>query len=227
MLGTPEGVYRFTVARANGGPLTVEAKPLAPHAEVTRMRVDGRRAAGRGHGRGGGRSRRDLVARRRGDGEEVVVPAQLEGGRFAASLDLAALALPGGQPDVWNLRLVANRRAYRLGTHLDGIPNRGEATEFPAVQVGGRRLQAVLHGREQRLRALRGRRARRAGAGRRPTRRSSRGSPAACSGRPRSSCTGSRSGSPACGAAAARPTAPTSASSCCTRGGWAAPCGRR
>ncbi len=83
----------------------------------------------------------ELVASRRGEGDEVVVPAQLERGRFAARLDLAELALPGGQPDVWNLRLVADRRAYRLGTHLDGIPNRGEATEFPAVQVGGRRLR--------------------------------------------------------------------------------------
>jgi len=79
----------------------------------------------------------DLSARRGGDGDEVVVPAQLDGGRFAASLDLARLAPPGD----WSLRLVANGRAYRLGTHLDGIPNRGEATEFPAVQVGGRRLR--------------------------------------------------------------------------------------
>ena len=65
------------------------------------------------------------------------MPAQLERGRFAASLDLAELALPGGQPDVWSLRLVANRRAYRLGTHLDGIPNRGEATEFPRSRSAG------------------------------------------------------------------------------------------
>ena len=41
MLGTPVGVYRFTVARPQGGALTVEAKPQAPHAEVTRVRVDG------------------------------------------------------------------------------------------------------------------------------------------------------------------------------------------
>jgi glycosyltransferase involved in cell wall biosynthesis len=79
------------------------------------------------------------LAARRGDGEEVVVPAQLEGGRFAARLDLAAL--PGGQADDWSLRLVAGERAYRLGTHLDGIANLGEATEFPAVQAGGRRLR--------------------------------------------------------------------------------------
>jgi glycosyltransferase involved in cell wall biosynthesis len=83
----------------------------------------------------------ELVASRRGEEDEVVVPAQLERGRFAARLDLGELALPGGQSDDWSLRLVAGRRAFRLGTHLDGIPNRGEATEFPAVQVGGRRLR--------------------------------------------------------------------------------------
>jgi glycosyltransferase involved in cell wall biosynthesis len=83
----------------------------------------------------------ELVASRRGGEDEVVVPAQLERGRFAARLDLGELALPGGQPDDWSLQLVAGRRAHRLGTHLDGIPNRGESTEFPAVQVGGRRLR--------------------------------------------------------------------------------------
>jgi glycosyltransferase involved in cell wall biosynthesis len=140
VLGTPEGVYRLTVARASGGPLTVDAKPLAPHAEVTRMRVDEGALRVEGTVEAEAASAH-LFARRRGDGQEVDVPARLEGGRFAASLDLAELALPGGQPDVWSLRLVANRRAYRLGTHLDGIPNRGEATEFPAVQVGGRRLR--------------------------------------------------------------------------------------
>ena len=41
MLGTPAGVYRFNVTRPQGGALTVEAKPQAPHAEVTRLRVDG------------------------------------------------------------------------------------------------------------------------------------------------------------------------------------------
>jgi hypothetical protein len=41
VLGTPGGVYRFTVTRPKGGALTVEAKPQAPHAEVTRLRVDG------------------------------------------------------------------------------------------------------------------------------------------------------------------------------------------
>ena len=140
VLGTPEGVYRFTVARPKGGPLTVEAKPLAPHAEVTRMRVEGTTL----HVDGTAEADPDsayLFARRRGDAMEVVVAAQLDGGRFSASLDLGELVLPGKQTDVWNLRLVAGRRSYRLGTHLDGVANRHDATEYPAAVAGGRRLQ--------------------------------------------------------------------------------------
>ena len=41
VLGTPAGVYRFNVTRPQGGALTVEAEPYAPHAEVTRLRLDG------------------------------------------------------------------------------------------------------------------------------------------------------------------------------------------
>ena len=140
VLGTAEGVYRFTVARPKGGPLTVEAKPLAPHAEVTRMRVEGTTL----HVEGTVDTEAEqayLFARRRGDPIEVVAAAQLDGGRFSASLDLADLALPGKQADVWNLRLVAGRKGYRLGTHLDGVTNRGEATEYPAARVGERRLR--------------------------------------------------------------------------------------
>ena len=53
---------------------------------------------------------------------------------------------------------------YRLGTHLDGVTNRGEATEYPAAR--GRRAPAapLLHGREQRLGALGARRRRGAAA---------------------------------------------------------------
>ena len=140
VLGTAEGVYRFTVARPKGGPLTVEAKPLAPHAEVTRMRVEGTTLDVEGTVDADAESA-FLFARRRGDAMEVVAAAQLADGRFSASLDLADLALAGKQADVWNLRLVAGRRSYRLGTHLDGVTNRGEATEYPAARVGERRLR--------------------------------------------------------------------------------------
>jgi glycosyltransferase involved in cell wall biosynthesis len=33
------------------------------------------------------------------------------------------------------------RTGYRLGTHFDGVSNRNEASEYPAVHVGGRRIQ--------------------------------------------------------------------------------------
>ncbi|MEO8689979.1 MAG: glycosyltransferase family 4 protein [Solirubrobacteraceae bacterium] len=141
VLGTQGGVYRFTVTRPKGGALTVEATPQAPHAEVTRLRVD----QGVLHVEGTFPVEQDdrayLFARRRGDVMEVVVPATLEGGRFTAGLALAELVLPGEQRDVWNLRLQIGRRSLRLGTHLDGVPNRNEATEYPAAAVGDRRLQ--------------------------------------------------------------------------------------
>ena len=39
VLGTPAGVYRFTVTRPQAGAVTVVAEPYAPHAEVTRLRT--------------------------------------------------------------------------------------------------------------------------------------------------------------------------------------------
>jgi glycosyltransferase involved in cell wall biosynthesis len=141
VLGTPAGVYRFTVARPNGGALTVEAKPQPPHAEVTRLRVEGGMLEVEGTVQAEPSEPAYLFARRRGDVMEVVAPATIEGGRFSARLDLAELALPGEQRDVWNLRLEAGRRDYRLGTHLDGVPNRSEATEYPAAVLGSRRVQ--------------------------------------------------------------------------------------
>ncbi len=141
VLGTPEGVYRFTVARADGGPLTVEARPLAAHAEVTRMRVEGVTLHVEGAVPPESEGPAFLFARRRGDPMEVVVPAAVDGERFTTSLDLGELVVPGEQRDVWNLRLEIGRRALRLGTHLDGIPNRAEATEYPAAVIGERRVQ--------------------------------------------------------------------------------------
>ena len=141
VLGTPAGVYRFNVTRPKGGALTVEAKPHSPHAEVTRLRLDG--ATLRIEGTFPVEQSDDayLFARRRGEVMEVVAAATLDGDRFSASLDLAELVLPGGQRDVWNLRLQIGRRSLRLGTHLDGVANRGEAVEYPAAVVGERRLQ--------------------------------------------------------------------------------------
>ena len=141
VLGTPAGVYRFSVTRPQGGVLTVEATPQPPHAEVTRLRLDGATLHVAGTVLAEQADRAELFARRRGDGMEVAADAELDGDRFASSLDLAELAIPGDQRDVWNLRLQLGQRSLRLGTHLDGVPNRAEATEYPAVAVGDRRLQ--------------------------------------------------------------------------------------
>ena len=141
VLGTPEGVYRFTVARPKGGALTVEAKPLAPHAEVTRLHVHDATLHVDGAVPTDAEAPAFLFARRRGDAMEVVAPAHVSAGRFDADLDLADLALPGDQRDVWNLRLEVARKGYRLGTHFDGIPNRNDASEYPAAQIGGRRIR--------------------------------------------------------------------------------------
>ena len=229
VLGTPAGVYRFNVTRSQGGPLTVEAKPQAPHAEVTRLRLDGTTLHVEGTFPLEQADDGFLFARRRGDGMEIAAPAALDGDRFTASLDLAELGPTGHQRDVWNLRLQIGPRSLRLGTHLDGVANRGEATEYPAAVVGERRLQPY-YTVENNVSIRSSPRPRSGIPPRpsRPTRTPSRGSRAASSGRPRSSCTGSRCGSsPRAPGARSRRTAATCASCCCTRGGWAARCGRR
>ena len=74
-----------------------------------------------------------LIARHRGDGAEVAVPAELRGGRFAARLELAPLARGG----VWDLWL-GDRR---VGTHLDGLPGKKDIAIFPAHRAGGLELR--------------------------------------------------------------------------------------
>ena len=135
VLGTRAGVYRFTVARADGGPLTVEAKPLGPHAEVTRLRVEGATLSVEGTVPAEVEGNAFLFARRRGEVMEVVVPADVEGERFRASLDLGELVIPGEQRDIWNLRLEIGRRGLRLGTHLDGIAILARASQKQVVNV--------------------------------------------------------------------------------------------
>ena len=134
---------------------------------------------------------------------EVVAPARVTAGRFRADLDLADLALPGDeQRDVWNLRLGGARKGYRLGTHFDGIPNRNEASEYPAAQVGGRRIQPYYTVENNvSVRSETGGEEEPAG---RPARPSPRW-PGGCSGRPRSSCTGWRCGSRRCRRGSAKP----------------------
>ena len=126
----PSGVLRVR-PQASGGALAVVVEALPPHAEARRVRVDGGTLVIEGEVSGGGEAR--LIARHRGDAGEVGVPAELDGGRFSARLELAPLARAG----VWDLRL-GDRR---VGAHLDDLPAKKEVVVFPARRVGGLELQ--------------------------------------------------------------------------------------
>ena len=189
MLGTPQGVYRFTVARADGGPLTVEAKPLAPHAEVTRMRVDGATLHVEGARRG--RSRRAAPTcspAAAATSWRSSCPRTVDGERFSREpRPRRARRSPASSATSGTCGCEVGRRSLRLGTHLDGIPNRSEATEYPAARDSATAAApALLHDREQPLGALRGRPPRRPRPSRpsRSTRTPSRGSRAALLGPP-------------------------------------------
>jgi glycosyltransferase involved in cell wall biosynthesis len=105
------------------------------HAEVTRLRVEGARLTIEGAVPPGLGPDAVLIARRRGAGDEVRAPADLDEAGFVARLELAGLVAAREEPDVWDLRLHVGERALRLGTHLDDIPNRRAAVAFPVVRV--------------------------------------------------------------------------------------------
>jgi glycosyltransferase involved in cell wall biosynthesis len=136
----PDGPLRARPMRAAGGRLAVALEPPAPHAEARRVRVeDGallvegeveRRAdadavEAPAHAR--------LVARRRRDGAEVAVPADLRNGRFGARLELARLASEG----VWDMWLGERR----IGAHLDGLPGKKNVVVLPSHRAGGLELR--------------------------------------------------------------------------------------
>ena len=105
-------------------------------AEVTRVRVDDDAALIEGTLPAGAEPERAfLVARRRGDVMEVYRPAEAEGGRFRARLELAELVLPGDEEDVWDLRLQVDDKPLRLGSHDDDVPNKKDAVAFPRRRV--------------------------------------------------------------------------------------------
>lgn len=127
-------VYRFRAyATAKGNlSLSVRAAPPPPHAEVERVTVgdgalafEGRAPAGEGH----------LVAVSRLTGREVLAPAGVDGGRFAATLELRPLVADADETEVWDLHLEAGGTRLRLGAHEDGIANKGEVFVYPRREV--------------------------------------------------------------------------------------------
>jgi glycosyltransferase involved in cell wall biosynthesis len=136
IVAAPGGVLRMRPGRSDGGQLVVAVEPLPPHAEARRVRVERGALVVEGElveagetSSGGAR----LVARHRGDGAEVAVPAELDGARFSARLDLGELARRG----VWDLWL-GDRR---VGAHLDGLPGKKEIVVFPPHRAGGLELR--------------------------------------------------------------------------------------
>jgi glycosyltransferase involved in cell wall biosynthesis len=131
-------LYRVQMRRAAGDRLTVETEPLAPHAELIRVRVDADGTlvlSGEAPEAAPG-SR--LVARRRADGREVTAPAAATGaGGFEARLELERLA-DGDAPARWDLwlRPPGDADGLRLGAHRDGIPGKHEIVLLPSHATG-------------------------------------------------------------------------------------------
>ncbi|MEZ5121065.1 MAG: glycosyltransferase family 4 protein [Solirubrobacterales bacterium] len=108
------------------------------HAELERVRVgdgaivlEGALAAA---GAPGAAAR--LVARRRGGGDHAAAAAALDGARFTARLDAAALAGPDG---VWDLWLELGDQRLRVGRHLDGLPAKKDVIVYPGAPLPGGR----------------------------------------------------------------------------------------
>ncbi len=125
----PAGLLRVQPVATDDGGLAVELTALPPHAEVDRVRVEGGALVLAGEAA----ETAPLIARHRADGAEVRVPAEVGDGRFAARIELAALARAG----MWDLRLGARR----LGTHRDDLPAKKDVVVFPAARAGGLELQ--------------------------------------------------------------------------------------
>jgi glycosyltransferase involved in cell wall biosynthesis len=142
VIGVGERLYRITPRRRRGGRLRVVARALAPHAELTRVRVeDDDTLVVEGTLPGpalppdlGGAQ---IVARRRRDGLEVAFAATVRAGGFSGRVRLGDLGLADGRPGRWDLRLVADGlgNERRLGAHLDGIPDKHHVILLPARTV--------------------------------------------------------------------------------------------
>jgi glycosyltransferase involved in cell wall biosynthesis len=131
-------LFRVAMRRAAGGRLTVETEPLAPHAELSRLRVESDGTLVVAGTAPAARAGAGLVARRRSDGREVSAPATIGADGFEARLELERLA-HGDAPARWDLWLRPSGDAdgLRIGAHRDGIPGKHEIVLLPSHTVGG------------------------------------------------------------------------------------------
>ena len=126
VLPAGESVLRFRAHRGEGGALVVEAKPIAPWAELAALWVERDALRVELTTEAGDAAR--VVARRRGGGGE----ATGEGLR----LPLAPLAQDGAA--VWDLFVETPDGArLRLGRHHDGVPGKRGRVLFPSRRAGG------------------------------------------------------------------------------------------
>lgn len=128
---TFDGLRRVHVRRGEHGTLSFELRALPPHAELAHVGGDGGALTVEGEGSG-----ERLIARRRDGGEEVSAPVHVDGGRFAARIELAALRPPG----VWDLWLDGRR----VGRHLDDLPGKGSALVYPPLAAGALEARPYL-----------------------------------------------------------------------------------
>ena len=131
---------RFVVARADDGRVLLEARPLAPHAELEHVKVEGDSLLLSATAPGAGPGSARVVAVRRGGGEELAVAAVVDGGVLRATLDLVVFgaARAAEQPVVWDLHVERDSgERLRLGAHLDGIPEKRKTVVFPTRPVAG------------------------------------------------------------------------------------------
>jgi glycosyltransferase involved in cell wall biosynthesis len=150
--GDPRGLYRMRTRVNDDGVPVVRCKRLPGHGEVHRVEVENDSITITGW-----MPPRDadvrLVAASRRDKAELAWPIERDGDSFKARVETSEL-VRAGEPDVWDLRVLAGTERLRLGGHFDGILDKRAVIRYPAraVVVGdiARRLRPY-YTRENRL----------------------------------------------------------------------------
>ena len=150
--GDPRGLYRMRARVTDEGVPVVRCKRLPAHAEVERVDVadDSITVTGTMPPR---EAETTLVAASRRDKTELTWPIAREGHSFTATIATPALVRPG-EPDVWDLRLLAGEERLRLGGHFDGILDKRAVIRYPAralVEGDAARRLRPYYTRENRL----------------------------------------------------------------------------
>ena len=150
--GDPRGLYRMRTRVTDEGVPVVRCKLLPAHAEVEQVEIEDETLTVTAR-----MPARDadvrLVAASRREKTELAWPIERQGNSFTARIETTELVRPG-EPDVWDLRLLAGEERLRLGGHFDGILDKRAVIRYPArsVVVGdvARRLRPY-YTRENRL----------------------------------------------------------------------------